>query len=95
MSTNNGSPTIEINCSCCFKPMRVHAPGAAHSANKYISQVSVFPTWSLDERICPDCSTMNVCAIKTFETVWITLQEKQGEKPSLIVVPSLVVPKLS
>lgn len=87
--TPNSTPTIEINCAGCGSPMRVHPPGMAHFANQYISQVSVFPSWSLDERTCRECKTVNVCVVKTVETVWIAFAPKPGEEQKRIVVPGL------
>ena len=72
--------TIEIKCGKCGNPMRVHQPTVTMAHDWRVSQVGLIPSWSLDERKCRECGSMNAPMIMNIATDWVAFEPPQEDK---------------
>lgn len=74
---------VEVKCGKCGNTYRVHAPLMMMQVNPAFTQVLIIPSWSIDERICPFCKTMNAPMIGQPKIGWTALEKKSTiAKPS-------------
>ncbi len=88
MSQGNGNELVAIACGKCGTRYRVHAPGMMRMNSAACSQALLFPTWSVDERICPGCGTLNAPAIGNVQLVWVPMEAKEPSR----IIPATAMP---
>jgi hypothetical protein len=71
---------IEIACAKCGSPMRLHLPLVAMAHDSRLSQVSLVPSWSIDERKCRECGTINAPMVTKIQTEWIGYDDPNDQK---------------
>jgi hypothetical protein len=74
------SDTIDIRCAKCGAAMRVHAPSVAMAHDWRMSQVSLIPGWSIDERKCRTCGSYNAPMIVNIQTEWVGFDAPAEER---------------
>jgi hypothetical protein len=88
------SETVEIECPKCKARMRMHQPLIVRIDNGLISQVTLVPSWSADERQCKGCgSIVSPIFAMQIPMLWAAMEPDQipeaPPEPSRIVIPSL------
>jgi hypothetical protein len=81
----NNPETKDISCAKCGNPMRVHMPLVAMAHDARLSQVSIIPSWSLEERKCKVCGALNAPMILEIKSDWVAFEppaEEQRIKPA-------------
>jgi hypothetical protein len=53
------SDLLNIKCARCGTDMQIHQPYLLRTDNGFVSQITLIPSWSVDERICPACGSIN------------------------------------
>lgn len=66
--------TTEIKCGKCGAPLRIHIPQIGMAHDHRMSQVTILPSWSLDERECKQCGSLNAPMIMKIETDWVAYE---------------------
>jgi hypothetical protein len=83
----NDNETIKISCGKCKQEMRVHKPALVRIDNGLVTQVSLVPSWSPDERICRNCGAVNAPRIPNdFPFVWVAYEQPKMQN---IVEPTV------
>jgi hypothetical protein len=84
--------TIDLKCSKCGALFQIHEPAIVGAMNEYITQVSIVPTWSIDERLCQSCGTFYGPVIKKPEVVWVPMEKPKQMEEKRILIPNLNMP---
>jgi hypothetical protein len=82
--------TQEIQCPKCQTKMRIHVHLMATVHDGHMSQVTLLPSWSTDERICPGCGSMIapiIMEIKHGYTAYDPPKEQPRIIPASIPIP--------
>jgi hypothetical protein len=83
--------TIEIECPKCKAKIRVHQHFVATVHDSKISQVTLIPSWSIDERTCHGCGSIVAPTIIAIQHAYAAYDPPK-EQPR-IIVPSLNPPR--
>jgi hypothetical protein len=86
-------PRIELTCGKCGTVFSVHSPQMEQSVTLVATVITITPSWSLNERICPGCKSVYAPAIKNVpEIVWSEVQIPEMAEQKRIIQPNGVFP---
>lgn len=90
--------TAAIKCPKCQTELRLHHPVMTRVDNAVMSQVTLCPSWSPSERVCPGCKSVVAPIIPDLkEIIWVVLEREQmpvpADEPSRIIKPGMQLPK--
>jgi hypothetical protein len=91
MTNQNGDQIVVINCGKCATPYRVHGPALMRVSTPALSQATLFPSWSVDERMCPKCKTVNAPVLGDLQILWVPMEAKE---PNRIVPATMLPPRI-
>jgi hypothetical protein len=85
------SERVEITCGKCQNKYSVHAPILVPNNTPFISQLSLIPSWSVEERRCPECRAVNGPALMPeAKYTWVAFEVPEESR---IIVPSAQLPR--
>lgn len=70
---------VEIKCGKCQATMRVHKPLLHRLENPSLSQLTLLPAWSIEERKCKGCGAVNGPIFGEAKLAWVAFHA--AEKP--------------
>jgi len=84
---------VKIKCPKCGGDLRIHQPVIVRLDNGVMSQVTLVPGWSADERMCKGCGSM-VSPVFTAELpiMWAAMEASQEPEEKKIIQPNMVLP---
>jgi hypothetical protein len=81
---------VQVKCPKCQQDMRIHQPMIVRVDNGVMSQVSLVPSWSADERVCQNCgSTVAPVFAPELPIGWVAMQQEQPAEQKRIILPTL------
>lgn len=89
---NQETDTIDIKCAGCGASMRVHKPMLLRQANPGVAIVVLYPSWSVDERICKSCKTLTSPVLSKVEVAWVAFKPGPPQEERRILVPGMQLP---
>lgn len=84
--------TILIKCGKCQAEMRVHKPLFHRTVQVAVAQLTLVPSWSLEERVCKSCGRINAPVLGDAQVVWAAFEP--AEKPRVEVADAIAVERL-
>ena len=89
--------TVQIKCPKCGTDNRLHTPVIVRSDNGVLSQVTLVPAWSPQERVCPGCkSIIAPMLLPEVRYQWVAMEPAAmpvEEEPSRIVRLGMQLPR--
>ena len=87
------SEMVQVKCPKCGNEMRMHQPIVVRIDNGYMSQITLIPSWSPDERVCRSCGSV-VSAIfgSQLPTAWVAMEPEPIPEEKRIVAPNMALP---
>lgn len=86
------SQTLEIKCRHCGCDYRVHKPMMVVSNTPVLSQMALVPSWSPDERACPQCKTVHMPIIAEANIAWVSANPEDNRKR--LIQPAAAMPMM-
>lgn len=79
-----------FKCLQCSADMSLHQPQSVSITNEFITQLTLVPTYSIDERVCRKCGALHVPVIMKADLGWSVLAPKKEEKRIIEASSSLL-----
>jgi hypothetical protein len=85
------SEKVAIKCGKCGHEYSVHAPILIPNNTPFVSSLTLIPSWSIEERRCPECRAVNGPALMPeARYAWAAFDVPEDSR---IVIPSAQVPR--
>jgi hypothetical protein len=86
--------TTKLKCAKCGTDFEVHEPVMTQLLNSYMAQLTICPSWSIDERECPGCGAFYGPVMAEPKVQWVLAPKPDKKEEKRIIVPNLsVVPR--
>jgi len=86
------SERVQIKCPKCGADMSVHQPAIVRIDNGLMSQVTLMPSWSPAERLCPGCKWVVAPILAPEVSVGYVAMEQEQLPAELKNEPSRIIP---
>ncbi len=80
-------PVNKTKCPKCGTELNIHAPAIVAHHDAHMSQVSLIPSWSMDERTCRGCGCIVAPRIRKIDIEIVPYEPVPKREPSRIIPP--------